>query len=315
MTWGLVAVAGATIVGGVVQSNAAGRAARAGERSSDAAIAEQQDARADFNAKTQSFVDTGTASSEALQRFLGFNANPEFASINADIDAQIAALNQQQVAPSTDPARTSNARLGGDITSAIDATSPESIFNADIQAQIQALEAQRGERLSGIDQFVQGERLQGLDEINPVVDFLRNEGFEQIQESAAAGGRLGAGGTLKDLTQFNTDLTSTIIPQLQNQRFNQLFNTASLGANAAAGQGTAGLQTASNVGNLLGQKGQAQAQGAINQSNAITGTLNNLAGAAGAFPGVFNSSPPPPPPQTTTQASPTEISNALTGPF
>ena len=312
MTWGLVAVAGATIVGGVVQSNAAGKAARAGERSSDAAIAEQQAARADFNAKTQSFVDTGTAGSEALQRFLGFNVNPEFASVNTDINAQIAALNQQQFDPSTIIPDASGVRPGGTQGPALNVVRAESEFNADIQAQIQALESQRGERLTGIEQFTPGDRLQGLDEINPVVDFLRNEGFEQIQESAAAGGRLGAGGTLKDLTQFNTDLTSTIIPQLQNQRFNQLFNTASLGANAAAGQGSAALQTATNVGNLLGQKGQAQAQGAINQSNAITGTLSGLAGAAGAFPGVFNSSPPP---QTTPQASPTEISNALTGPF
>lgn len=129
---------------------------------------------------------------------------------------------------------------------------------------------------------------QQLDEINPVVDFLRNEGFEQIQESAAARGRLGAGGTLKDLTRFNTDLTSTVIPQLQNQRFNQLFNVLGLGQNAAAGQGTAALQTGTNISNLLGNKGAAQAAGTIGQTNAITGTLQNLAGTAGAFPGLFS---------------------------
>ena len=41
--------------------------------------------------------------------------------------------------------------------------------------------------------------MQQLDEINPLVNFLRDQGFESIQESAAASGRLGAGGTLKDL--------------------------------------------------------------------------------------------------------------------
>ena len=156
---------------------------------------------------------------------------------------------------------------------------------------------------------------QGIEEINPVVSFLRNQGFEQIQESAAAGGRLGAGGTLKDLTRFNTDLTSTIVPQLQNQRFNQLFNTASLGANVTAGQGTAGLQTATNISNLLGQQGQAQAQGIQGRTDAITGTLSNLAGAAGAFPGVFNSGGTTPPPSGGTLATSTDINNALTGPF
>jgi len=128
---------------------------------------------------------------------------------------------------------------------------------------------------------------QQLAEINPIVDFLRQQGFEQIQESAAAQGRLGAGGTLQDLTRFNTQLGATIVPQLQNQRFNQLFNVAGLGANVAAGQGTAGLQTASNIGNLAVGAGQAQAAGITGQAQAITGGLQNIAGAAGAFPNLF----------------------------
>jgi hypothetical protein len=132
---------------------------------------------------------------------------------------------------------------------------------------------------------------QQLSEINPIVDFLRGQGFEQIQESAAARGRLGAGGTLKDLTQFNSDLTSTVIPQLQNQRFNQLFNTASLGANVAAGQGTAGLNTAANVGNLLGGIGQAEAGGVIGAANAQTNAQNALFGAAGTAAGAFLGGP------------------------
>ncbi len=137
---------------------------------------------------------------------------------------------------------------------------------------------------------------QGLEQINPIVDFLRKEGFEDIQESAAAGGRLGAGGTLKDLTQFNTDLTSTIVPQLQNQRFNQLFSAAGLGQNAAFGEAGNILQTGSNISNLHSARGvagqnaatgvaDAQAQGTIGRTNALTGTLSNLSGAAGAFGG------------------------------
>jgi len=121
----------------------------------------------------------------------------------------------------------------------------------------------------------------GLDEINPIVDILRNQGFEQIQETAAAGGRLGAGGTLKDLTQFNSDLTTTVIPQLQNQRFNQLFSVLGLGQNAAVGQGTAALQTGSNIGNFLSSSGRAQSEGIVGQTNALTNTLGNFASAFG----------------------------------
>lgn len=140
-----------------------------------------------------------------------------------------------------------------------------------------------GEQLTS---FLQ-DPFQQLEEINPIVGFLRDQGFEQIQESAAARGRLGAGGTLQDLTKFNLDLSATVAPQLQNQRFNQLFNVATLGANVAAGQGTAGLQTATNIGNLQQAAGVAQAQGIQGQTSAITGGIQNLAGAAGAFPNLF----------------------------
>jgi len=121
----------------------------------------------------------------------------------------------------------------------------------------------------------------GLDEISPVVDILRNQGFEQIQESAAARGRLGAGGTLKDLTKFNTDLATTVIPQLQNQRFNQLFNVLGLGQNAATGQGTAALQTGSNISNFQRDTGIARSNEAINRSNAFTNTLGSFSSFLG----------------------------------
>ena len=126
---------------------------------------------------------------------------------------------------------------------------------------------------------------QQLAEINPIVDILREQGFTDIQETAAAQGRLGAGGTLQDLTQFNTDLAATIVPQLQNQRFNQLFNVAGLGANVSSGQGTATLNTAGNIANLLGNRGEAKAGGAIGKANAITETISNLTQLAGLATG------------------------------
>ena len=124
-----------------------------------------------------------------------------------------------------------------------------------------------------------------LDEINPLVDFLRNEGFEQIQETAAAGGRLGAGQTLEDLTRFNTQLASTIAPQLQQQRFNQLFNLAGLGSNAAVGQGTAGLQTAGNIGNLMQQGAAARGAGDVGFARGINNAIGDVAALFGGIQG------------------------------
>lgn len=121
----------------------------------------------------------------------------------------------------------------------------------------------------------------GIEEINPVVSILRDQGFEQIQETAAAGGRLGAGGTLQDLTQFNSDLATVAIPALQNQRFNQLFNVLSLGSNAAAGQATGVLSTANNISNLQTQFGRNRAEGIVDRSNIFTNALGNFAEFAG----------------------------------
>ena len=117
--------------------------------------------------------------------------------------------------------------------------------------------------------------------INPIVDFFREEGFEDIQESAAAQGKLRSGGTLEDLTRFNNRLATTVVPDLQNQRFSQLFNLLTQGQNASVGQGTAALNTASNIGTLLNAEGAASASRIQGIGNAITGGINNAASLAG----------------------------------
>lgn len=296
-------ITGGALIGGAIQSRGTTKAAEVGVEAAESGIAEQRAARESFEARTQPFADVGSFAGERLK---GFVTSP------------------LQAPQFTDPTQQLQAQQFTDPTQ-----------------QLQNFLADPTQQLA---------------EINPIVDFLRNQGFERIEESAAAGGRLGAGGTLQDLTRFNTQLASTIIPQLQqqkfgqlstaaqiqqqqqqqefgqlstaaqiqqnqqklefdrtfsleNQRFNQLFNVTGLGANVAAGQGTAGLQTASNIGNLLNVAGQAQAGGIRGQTAAITGGIENLSAIPGAFPNLFNSPPPPPP----TQATPQEISGALTG--
>ena len=164
--------------------------------------------------------------------------------------------------------------------------------------------------------------MEQLDEINPVVAFLREQGFDAIQESAAAHGRLGAGGTLKDLAAFDAGLNSTIVPQLQQQRFNQgvtqfnqratqfnqgstlynqvlqannqaldanqqgynqLYNLVGMGSNASAGQATAALNTGTNVANVLGQNAATHGNAAIQYGKAQADNYINTANAVGNF--------------------------------
>lgn len=103
--------------------------------------------------------------------------------------------------------------------------------------------------------------------------FERQEGFRDIQNSAAAGGKLQSGGTLAELAKFNAGLTA----RYQGQQFNQLFQLAQLGQNAAAGTGSATLQTGANISDLLTGKGNATAAGYIGAGNAISGGAQNFA--------------------------------------
>ena len=128
-------------------------------------------------------------------------------------------------------------------------------------------------RLSG------GDPLTGLEEINPLVSFLRDQGFEDIQESAA--GRGFTGGTLNELSEFNTQLAGTIVPNLQQQRFNQLFDLVRLGSNTATGVGTAGLSTATNIGTGLTNIGNIRGQGILQQGDITTSGINSLASIFG----------------------------------
>lgn len=126
------------------------------------------------------------------------------------------------------------------------------------------------EALDPLLQFVQ----QG-----PETEFERTQGFEAIQKSAAAGGTLSSGETLKALTEFNTGLNQ----RFRTQRFNELFNIANLGQSAAAGQANIGIAQGENVSSLLVGQGNVRAAGQAGAASAIGGGLEQ----AGSFLGTL----------------------------
>lgn len=280
------AIVGSAVVGGAVQSRSASKAARAQERAASEGIAAQDRALAQFIERTQPSVDLGTAAGSELANLLGLDVpevqrGAELKDLQSqleDIDFQLA--NRPGADAFAGGGAISNLARGA-ISEVTDKAIPGLQTEREgILSQIQALESQAPPAGQAGPN-----RLSQLEEINPLVSFLRDQGFEDIQESAAARGRLGAGGTLNELTEFNTNLASTVVPQLQAQRFNQLASILGIGTNAAAGQGSAIMNTGANTANLLGNVGQAQAQGQIGRANAITNTLGNVAGAFGAFGG------------------------------
>jgi hypothetical protein len=94
------------------------------------------------------------------------------------------------------------------------------------------------------------------------------------------------------LAQFRPALLSSLI----NQQYERLGGLSSIGQNAAAGVGNAGMSTGTNIATLLGRQGQAQAGGILGQQSALTGGINQAFGAiqgAGGFGKLFGSTPAP----------------------
>jgi hypothetical protein len=135
----------------------------------------------------------------------------------------------------------------------------------------------------------------------PGYQFTAQEGTNAIMKGAAAAGGAVTGGTLRALDQYNTGLADstyndifnrelqTYMAQLQGfgtkaqtqqQGFNQLLAPIQIGAGAAGTAGGLGQQGAVNVGNLMGQFGNAQAAGTVGSANAIGAGIGGVTNAA-----------------------------------
>lgn len=113
---------------------------------------------------------------------------------------------------------------------------------------------------------------------SPDYQFRLAEGTRALDRSAASRGRLFSGGYGRDLTEFGQGLASTEF----GNYFNRLMGLSQLGAGIAGQQAQLGQQTASNIGNLYGNIGQAQSQGALARGS-IYGNLFNQMGQLGGW--------------------------------
>lgn len=108
------------------------------------------------------------------------------------------------------------------------------------------------------------------------------QGENAILQNASATGGLRGGNTQAALAQFRPHLLN----QLINQRYQNLAGMTSLGQNAAAGTGNAGMQAASNISNLYQQSGAAQAGAALASGQASANMWNGVSSAIGTIGGM-----------------------------
>lgn len=117
---------------------------------------------------------------------------------------------------------------------------------------------------------------------SPQFTSLLAQGENSILANASATGGLRGGNTQGALAQFSPQLLS----QLIEQQYGRLGGLASVGQNAAAGVGNAGVQTGNQITNLLQQQGAAQAGGYLAQGKAQAGYANAITGAIGSYFGA-----------------------------
>lgn len=117
---------------------------------------------------------------------------------------------------------------------------------------------------------------------SPQYQALSRSGQDAILANSSATGGLRGGNVQAALGQFQPAL----LAQLIDQQYSRLGGLTSLGQNAAAGVGNAGMQTGNQITQLLGQQGAAQAGAAIASGKAQSQFINSATGAFGNFIGA-----------------------------
>lgn len=133
--------------------------------------------------------------------------------------------------------------------------------------------------INGIDQ--QAAAITALENSPQMAAYTRT-GENAILQNASATGGLRGGNTQAALAQFRPAL----LAQLIQQQFSNLGGLTSIGQNAAAGVGNAGMATGNNVTNLLSQQGAAQAGAALAGGRATANAAGAVGGGLGLFSGM-----------------------------
>lgn len=118
---------------------------------------------------------------------------------------------------------------------------------------------------------------------SPAMAAYAQQGENALLQNASATGGLRGGNTQGALAQYRPQLLNQMI----NQQYANLGGITSIGQNAAAQTGNAGMQTGMNVSNLLQNTGSANAAAAMaqgkagaNQWSAVGDIFGKIGGAA-----------------------------------
>lgn len=120
-------------------------------------------------------------------------------------------------------------------------------------------------------------------ESSPQMQALIQQGENALLQQASATGGLRGGNIQAALAQFRPEMLSKMI----QQQYQNLGGLTQIGQASAAGQATAGMQSASDVANLLANRGAALAGGQVAQGGVARQAFGDLLGIAKAAAAFF----------------------------
>lgn len=275
MTWGYVAVAGATLVGTAVSANGAKQAGRAAARGADAATAETARQYDQTRADLAGYRTTGGGALNRLGQLFGLpTTTPE--QFQAQQDVQFGNASLPAGTTITDRGRGNfDVMNGGNIIGNLRRGGPNGIFTpadgVDINALRQSTQQANAPQSGAPDMsaFFQ----------SPGYNFRRTEGTRGIESSFAAQGGAASGNALKALAEYNSNYASGEF----NNYVNQLGTIAGIGQSSTNQTAAYGADAANSAGRNALYAGESRASGVEEQASAINNGINQLAGAYGYY--------------------------------
>lgn len=249
----------AAIGGGLLQANAAKKAANAQTKAANDQISFQKETRDQIRADLAPWLQGGGLANQAQMNMLGMGSAPMVGGTAPQIETyQIPGQPGTLRQPIGDRGE---ARMGA-------ATPPTTGYRVGGQEFKTLQEAQ---------QYANANKTGGTEwswQTTPGYDFRMQQGLDAIDASAAARGGLYSGAAMRDALKFGQDYGSAEFGNV----FNMLGGLSANGMNAAGMNSAAAQNAANGVSNALGAQGNAAAAGAVGQANAWNQGIGNALG-------------------------------------
>lgn len=283
---------GTSLLGGMMADDSAGDASGAQMRIAEGQTAETRRQFDAMRALLAPYVGAGNSALSQQMALLGLGGIP-----NSSAFGGAPMQSYDQVRSSLLGQYTTGAGPGGWVGGGDDGSSQwvdqpgrvdEAGLNAAIQQQMQQQQAQQ-QQPQGDPRAMQSAAMSQF-ENSPYFQAITKQSENAILQNASATGGLRGGNIQGALAGTRPILLQNLIDkQLQN-----LSGITTMGANAAAGVGSAGMSAGRDINSAMGGYGQAQAGGILGQGSAMSGMIGNIGGVlASRFPSGSMSAPPP----------------------